>query len=270
MFTLDKKRCLLLSLLALIILIPKLVEAQCQTINPNNPNIIANITGGLVSSQQINNFISTTGECIRDQRAAFIPYKIDGFDSLKKEFYTNAKPEYRIPYSGESATQAIFIGTTNQAIYSVGNLVINGPTSELRRPVVVFVDNDISINHNIVANSNPVVANQSGLVLVAKGNIKIDQSVTRIDAILISQGIIYTASQNGSNCTPNSVAAQQLVINGSLISINPNLNTQAIIFCRTLPVNFQTPAELIVQQHKYIVILRDIFSQNLRVFQEIY
>ncbi|MDD5147691.1 MAG: hypothetical protein PHV63_04055 [Candidatus Daviesbacteria bacterium] len=125
---------------------------------------------------------------------------------------------------------------------------------------VIFIDGNLSINTNLTHTSS-----NAGLVLAAKGDVTINPSVTRIDAVIISSGKIYTA---GSGCNHGSpVTASQLIINGSLISLDSNKNIE---FCRTLGSNnTTTPTEQIIQQPKYLVILRNLFSQTYQKWEEI-
>ncbi|MDD5416057.1 MAG: PA14 domain-containing protein [Candidatus Daviesbacteria bacterium] len=126
---------------------------------------------------------------------------------------------------------------------------------------IIFIDGNLSINTNLTHTSS-----NAGLVLAVKGDVTVNPSVTRIDAVIISSGKIYTA---GSGCNHGSpVTANQLVINGSLISLDSNKNIE---FCRTLGSNNNTtkPAELINNQPKYLVILRNLFSQTYQKWEEI-
>lgn len=145
-------------------------------------------------------------------------------------------------------------------LYNVsGNLILdsNITVSEIG---MIFVDGNLSINTNLTHNNN-----NAGLVFVVKGDVAIAPSVTQVDAVLISSGIIYTA---GAGCSHNSpVNTSQLIINGSLVSLDGSKNIE---FCRTLESgNRTTPAERINQQPKYLVILRDLYSETLQKWSEI-
>lgn len=123
---------------------------------------------------------------------------------------------------------------------------------------VIFVDGELTINTNLTHTSN-----NAGLVFVVKGDVNINPAVTEIDAVIISSGKIYTA---GEGCTKNliNVGTDALVINGSLISLDQG----AIVFCRTLTDNTEA-AEEINEQPKYLVILRDLFSDTLQKWSEV-
>lgn len=148
---------------------------------------------------------------------------------------------------------------TTDKLYQInGNLDIN---SNITANVtsLIFVTGNLNINANLInANHN------TGIVFVVKGDVVIAPSVIQIDAILVSSGNIYTA---GADCNINSVTTSPLVINGSLININPY---KQILFCRTLLLdNDTTPAEKINQQPKYLVILRNLYSETLQKWSEI-
>jgi len=118
-------------------------------------------------------------------------------------------------------------------------------------------DGNLNINTNLT-NTNA----DTGLVFVVEGNVNIDPGVTQIDAVIISGGKIYTA---GANCGRSSVeTTNALTVNGSLIS----LGTDQIIFCRTF-INNTAATEIINQEPKYLVILRDLLSETSQTWSEI-
>lgn len=166
-----------------------------------------------------------------------------------------------------------FNGSTN--IYEIrGNLTINNDlnSSTKNRTLVVFVDQSLTINVNILHPDQ-----NTGLVFIVKGNVNINQSVTEIDAVIISQGIICTAF-DGTSCLNGQTITPQLVINGSLISLKqPDLSQinppPSILFRRTLDPsaavnNSNAPAEKINHQVKYLVILRDLISDTYQKWSE--
>lgn len=143
-------------------------------------------------------------------------------------------------------------------IYNVsGDLILDGNIT-VNETGIILVDGNLSINTNLTHDNK-----NAGLVFVVKGDIIIAPSLTRIDAVMISSGTIYTA---GAGCEINSVAStESLIINGSLISLD---SQKPIRFCRTMLDNNQ-PAEKINQQPKYLVILRDLYSDTLEKWSEI-
>lgn len=168
-------------------------------------------------------------------------------------------------------------------IYHItGNLTINSNITPLDKSGVIFVDSDASGNGgDLSINTNLTNANnKTGLVFVVKGDVRIDRSVTRIDAVIIAQGTIYTATNNLAatpifTCATSTVdklndditSISPLTINGSLISLDENYPPQ---FCRTLgAANDTSAAEKINQQPKYLVILRHIYSDTLQKWSEI-
>lgn len=217
---------------------------------------------GLVTAPSLgdtsNFYVDSSGRCIIDLNTAFVPYKIPAYADLKSLYYTQQSTATKSPIdtsstSIPSVSDNTVYNYTNAAGVTIGssssNFTYNGTS-------VVFVDNDLNINGNIVGD------NSSGLVLMSGGNINIASTVTRIDAVLITEGTIYTA---GSGCRSSSVSTSQLVINGSFISLNPD---HPINFCRTLSDN-RVAAEQINNEPKYLVLLREIIYQNLQKWSEI-
>lgn len=237
-------------------LMPVLAQqtAACPT-QSSNPRV----TDGLISSSSItdNKFSNNTGTCVVDpNKAPFVPYKIPNYDDLKSIYYTQSKA----PKTSSDATIITPITPSDDGKifdYTAADVNINGVVYNYNGTAVIFIDGNINIKGDVKA-----LASTKGLVFVVKGNIIIDQSVTQIDAILISSGYIYTA---GPNCNSSAVSASQLVINGSLISLNEANN---IKFCRTL-ANNATSAEKINYQPKYLVILRNLFSDTLQKWSEV-
>lgn len=132
---------------------------------------------------------------------------------------------------------------------------------------VVFVEGKLDITGNYCYGStcpSGTVAPNIGAVFVVKGSVNIAPSVTRVDAVIIAEGKIYTAGALCSLAT-SSGNDNQLVINGSLISLN---DANEIVFCRNLADDSQ-PAEKIIHQSKYLVILRDLLSDTLQKWSEV-
>lgn len=155
---------------------------------------------------------------------------------------------------------------TEYNIYNLtDNLTINGSfsTNSLNKSAVVFINKNLNIDSNITTTND-----NSGLVFVVKGNVNINPSVDRIDAVIISEGLIYTA---GADCTSNSVTTSPLTINGSLVSTNQTSASEAIKFCRTLSgtQNTTTAAEKINHQVKYLPLLRNLFSYTYQKWSEV-
>lgn len=259
----QKITALALAFFVFIIALPFSITPTFAQVSGNcNPSGSAApiVGGGLVSAPDLTNNLAN-GVCVIDPRAAFAPYKIPSYDDLKSLYYTQAKSPIRKATIAASPSQGAFTST-----FTANDIVlVNGDLPDVNytgttKPSLVFVEGNLSISNNITYGD----AN-SGIVFVVKGNVNIDPNVTRIDAVIISSGIIYTA---GANCLKsNTHTTGPLTINGSLISLN-TLNSSSIIFCRTLTDNSQ-PAEKINHQVKYLVILRNILSDTYQKWSEI-
>ncbi|MBI2334640.1 hypothetical protein HYU96_02455, partial [Candidatus Daviesbacteria bacterium] len=125
-------------------------------------------------------------------------------------------------------------------------------------PFVVFVDGSLLFDTNFTYGGPG-----SGMVFVVKGDVNIEKAVTRVDAVIISEGTICTSYDKvGNSCSDSNVP---LLINGSLISLN---QAKPILFRRRLADN-SLPAEKIVWQPKYLVILKDLFADTYQKWSEI-
>ncbi len=173
------------------------------------------------------------------------------------------------------STDKIQLTGSNDHIYQIqkssptsndGNLTLSAAIPG-NRIGVIFVAGNLIINPS----SGTVGTTQDGLVFVVKGDVFISPSTTRIDAVIISSGRIYTAASSGSTCSSSApvLTTSPLIINGSLVSINQEPAEQTPIkFCRTLANNTQA-AEQINAQPKYLVILRNMLSDTLQRWSEI-
>lgn len=210
---------------------------------------------GLVSTPNISAIskFKTSGACVSDPKAAFVPFRIPNYADLKSIYYTQSK-----------ATKATQLkGNNNDYIYNTtGDLTIDSPSDITGNNTgLIFVDGNLSITKDFKNNNS-----KSGTVFIVGGNIIIDSTVTQIDAVLISSGFIYTGVVTGqTNCTTSSVATLPLNINGSLISLN---SENPIKFCRKLQNN-NSPVEIITTQPKYLVILKDLMSDTYQKWSEI-
>ncbi|MDP3973274.1 MAG: glycine rich domain-containing protein [Candidatus Daviesbacteria bacterium] len=214
---------------------------------------------GLVSTQTVTGkFYTSSGGCIVDERASFVSFRIPDYDRLKSLYFTQAKESgalKKIAITG-NATQGSLSLTTNTAAHISGNMSLSGNISGSATGII-FIDGKLDITQNFAYGGG-----NYGVVLVVKGNVVIAPTVNTVNAVIISEGVIYTA---GEFCSTSSTNAPQLTINGSLISLNPD---SRIRFCRNLTDN-SLPAEIINHQPKYVVILRNIFSEKFRKFSEI-
>lgn len=171
--------------------------------------------------------------------------------------------------TGNKTQADIPLDQCGEHLYHItGNLNITGNLSGAQTGLI-FVDGNLSIGPNLPGNRLAFGVNTSGLVFIVKGDVFIDPSVIQVNAVIISSGTIYTAASTGSTCSRSSpVSTNQLIINGSLISINPD---KPIQFCRTLPSgqNNTTAAERINAQPKYLVVLRNLLSETYEKWAEI-
>lgn len=245
-----------LLLFAIIILSPAFAQAitTCAPSTSPPPRVT-----GLATTPNLEGkfYTSSAGKCIVDEKVVFVPFKIPTYDDLKSIYYTQSK-------ALKSTITTLPGAIADKTVYFVnGDLNISSsPTGG--GTAIVFVEGNLTFTtpatEFIYGSAN------SGLVFVVKGNVNIHQSFIRIDGVIISSGIICTAF-DGITCPASNITTSQLVINGSLISLDP---LKTIKFRRDLgAANLTTPAEKINHQVKYLVILRDIFSETLQKWSEI-
>ncbi len=244
------------------------------TASPGCSSALNNRATGLVTTPRLDptSVFSTSGGCVADPKTFF--YKIPSFDELKSIYFDQSKlpkegADKQLYTLGDNPS-SIDLRTRDKIYFVNGNLTIDNPSDiSGNQTGVIFVKGNLNIG--------PIPGNKlqqtpqtetSGLVFVVKGDVNIDSSVTQIDAIIISEGIIYTA---GANCTTNNVTTGSLTINGSFISINPGGSKEPIQFCRSLAgsLNTNQPAEKINHQIKYLPILRNLFSFTYQKWSEI-
>ncbi len=227
---------------------------------------------GLVSTPQLDsNFSTSTGACIDDlDRAAFVSFKLPNYAELKSLYYTQKKdnPALHIIKHTSVASLAqlggdkIKLAGVDDHLYHFSNDLSIASADDINgnNLGIIFVDRNLTISRNQLGQNN------SGLIFIVGGDVIIDQTVTRINGVIISSGTIYTGVPPGqSACQTSLVETSQLVINGSLVSLNP---LKPIKFCRKL-ANNNNPAEIFNQQPKYLAILRNIFSDTLQKWSEI-
>lgn len=240
---------------------------QCSLQSPN-----PRVRNGLISTPELyNNFSNTTGTCVIDNRASLLFREIPDYETLKSKYFDQSKSPRKDTITGDATQEQVESKIHNNdldhLIYITGSLRIQNNgflTGKPAIPIVIFVQNDLTINGNI---DFAHTSSSGGLVFVVKRDVTIKKSVTQVDAVIISEGNIYTATDAiATTCTTNSVSVTNpLVINGSLISLDP---TKQIRFCRKLANNAQA-AEQINQQPKYLVILKDIVADTLQTWSEI-
>lgn len=288
-----KKRLFLtLRILLLILVLPILgfalsppvkTFAQCS----GSGNI--SVDNGLISvSSNLSNFAPTSGanvSCISGNPASISQYSIpsyNGTDGTKTLYYDQAKSDIHRTLIPGNASETDLNGSADLLFNITGDLVIGGNISNNIK--VVFVDGNLYINHDITNNSA-----DKGLVFVVQGSIYINRSVTKVNAFLISHGkrldssnkmvdtIPFCSAWNGvvpptpddgtTTCIDDPVASnqKQLIINGSVVSLNATLPPQ---FVRKYFVVNQA-AELINYEPKYLAIMKDAFSRDVKIWREI-
>lgn len=261
---------------------------SAKAVLQTNCSTTSNRTDGLIVTTQIDGSFGTSSEtCVIDpQKAPFLPYKIPTYEDIKSLYYTQAKSSVRKVQiaSPQNPGQFTSAFTRNDIVWVNGDLPDVNYTGTTK-PSVIFVEENLFIGRNITYGDE-----NSGLVFVVKGDVYINPAVTRINAVIISEGIIYTA---GAGCltsqTSNKVSdagssspIEVLTINGSLISLNSNplsiklcrfvSNFDAVTSC-SLSSEATTPAasagEIINYQPKYLVILKNIFSDTVQKWSEL-
>lgn len=255
---------------------PVLAGTTCIT-QTTQPRVV----NGLISTPDVNNFGNSSGVCVAGNKASFAPYKLPTYADLKSLYFDQSK----LPNSGTNQQRYTLSGnqtggidlTSRDKVYYIngGNLTITSSSHITGNQTgIVFVDGNLIIGP-ISGNRLNYGNNNTGVVFVVRGNTYIDQSIAQIDAVIISQGIIYTASNNSTTpittCDTSSTDVNDaLTVNGSLISLN-QADAVPIKFCRNLVDNScaDCAAEKIIQQPKYLVILRDLFADILQKWSEV-
>lgn len=193
-----------------------------------------------------------------DPKAAYAPFKIPTYNDLKSIYYGQSK--------AQKSTITTLSPVADKNVYlREGDLTISAGISG-SGIALIFVDGNLIITSNLTYGAAP----SNGLVFVVSGNVYIAQGVNRVNGVIISQGEICTASQGSPPTCPAGLTdglspSQSLVVVGSLINLDP---AKPIRFRRNLTSN-AGPAEQIVHQAKYLVLLRDIFSSTLQKWSEI-
>lgn len=243
-------------------------SSTCQEggINPRAAQGLVSAKG-LISGSKFGNASSV---CILDQKAAFASFKIPTYDDLKSIHYTQVKSSNLIEkhqtLSGDKTQAQIpFDGSTDHLYYIDGSLNLTGSVTG-GKTGVVFVEKDLNIRGNFTYGTQ-----LTGAVFIVKGNVNIDPSVSQIEAVLISEGVICTAYDFAvSLCPPGFTTplpqSQRLVVNGSFISLD---STESIRFRRSLTNNHLLAAEVINHQPKYLVILKELLSYTYERWAEI-
>ena len=136
--------------------------------------------------------------CSVDTSTSFVGLEIPTYAELWSTYYDQAKTNTNVTKLNQitgNANQGNFTFTNSSVGYVTGNLTLGGNPGGAQTGVV-FVDGNTDINNNITYGSG---SGSIGLVLIVQGNVNIHQSVTRVDAVIISSGVICTA-YDGEQC----------------------------------------------------------------------
>ena len=154
-----------------------------------------------------------------------------------------------VDFYGKTVNSSIPAQTTIPASFSTGmqrimlsgNQTIGSLTINNNQQVAIYVDGDVYLNGNITFGGARTTAEQLPyFALIVRGNIYIDNNVTRLDGVYVAQptqfipdltgvdtvtkGTIYTCVQGSNvlytNATIYANCSNQLVVNGSLIAQN--------------------------------------------------
>jgi hypothetical protein len=249
-------------------------QVQAQIVcNPADRN------QGLVSSVGLNGtFGNPTGQCVIDQKAAYVNFKVPNYNELKSVFFTQNSSSIKtvidsISTPGCTGGNTVYLKNLAPTGRTIFNVQCNfthiadtdptyGPlmTTGTQQTIVIFADNHLYIDTNLDYGGD-----QYGLVIVAKGDIYIAPTVTKINAVLVNEGNVVT-SYTGGSISDLVANSQQLVINGSLINLSQS--GQRIYFNRSLTDN-NIPAEVVNFQPKFLVLLRGMMTQSYTIQREI-
>lgn len=198
-------------------------------------------------------FYSKTLVCIVNTNASDVSFDTQAdYNSLKTDYFTRSNFT-KTEVSGTSLT------LQNEHIYhSANDLSLSSVSGS--GIALVFVDGNLEITSNILYGKADLA---SGLVFIVKGDVYIRDTVTEVNAVIISEGRIYTAAPLNSPCVDQPTPT--LTINGSLISINAGA---PIAFCRKKLDN-RTPAEIVNNEPKYLILLKNILSSPVQQWSEI-
>lgn len=257
--------------------IPSGIPVVAQTSNPScltgsrNPRV----ERGLISTGELAGlsrdfFRSDTGKCVVGSGAQLLTLTMPTYADLKSTYFDQSKFGSKVT---ENTSSSLPTAITQDSIYHYpgATRVIETPSGNYTpsggpRVAVFFIDGSLQIDRDIIYPSPG--DDRGGLVFIVQGKIDIHKEVKRIDAVLVSAGTICTAyvDSGGARGCPqkSSLAVQQLIVNGSLISLDP---TKSIVFARSFADNRQ-PAEKIVWQAKYLVILKDMLSTEITHWSE--
>lgn len=259
---------LILPLVVIIFSPSSKVSAQCNTSDSG-----IKVESGLISAPSLSFFEAlTTGtgvSCIGSNRAVIPQFAITTYDEMKTLYYDQATcTGCKNPLTGNRTNADINLPASgNDKLYWIsGNLTLDQEINPIGKSGVIFVDGNLFINNKQTNNNN--TTGTTGLLFIVQGKIYIKPDVDQIDAFMISYGGFCSAYQatDPIDCADTAVINQQrqLTINGSVIS----LSSTAPEFVRQKATQ-TTAAETINYEPKYLVILKDIFARDLKIWKEV-
>lgn len=246
------------------------VSAQCAT------GTQIRVESGLISAQSLAAFgAGANVSCIESSRAVIPEFAIQTYPDMKTLYYDQAdssisktkltgiqtqdNPPKDVIRLVASENDKLYWITSNPADPSNPDLIINADTPVLKNGVV-FIDGDLYINSDLKKDTDT-----TGLVFVVQGKIYINPGVKTINAFMISY-TGFCSAWNGTTCADDNPANQNhLTINGSVISLSSIVSPQFVRKKATPDI----AAETINYQPKYLVILKDIFSRDLKIWKEV-
>lgn len=255
------------------------------TADPARPGATANPRAeGLISSETLSGkFDNPSGACVIDTKSSFTQIELPKkYEEVKRNYYSRAKKIPRVVeiYDPHSlpATLTINLTTINGIYNTTASFTANtvtipntsGPRATATKTAVVFIDQNLTFSEDLV-----YARKNAGIVFVVKGDVHINTSVHKIDAVIISFGQICTNYDNSSStCLTTRTALPEgvpLKIDGSLISLSDDdiRDPEERIFFGRVLIENKDAAEVINQQPKFLVILRDLFASPLEIRTEL-
>lgn len=154
-------------------------------------------------------------------------------------------------HASDYASAPVIVGSANfsagdGAWHATGNLTMGGVLPAGTQQVYL-VDGDVTITNSIHYKSaaSPTygsVDDIPSLVVIARGNIRVDQGVSQLDGVFITRGTFFTCYQLPTPATVNT-CNNKLTVNGAVVATNLNLYRTAGAGGATA-VERQQPAEL--------------------------
>jgi hypothetical protein len=273
--------CLLMGVylvfLRLFLILPPL-KAQCTDItNPrfNNGLLTTPTSPPTTRFGGTNN--GNPGPCVVDPNAAILAtFQLPTFTELHRNFFEKASIDFLNTYQIDKTTSSctplqpadnstLRFVNRDQLMDFPCDMNLNGnPNPASNRSGVVFIEGNLYINSNSL-----YPGSDRGVIYVVRNNVYISRTVTTVDGVIISGGIIHTSCFTTTICGRDSLpTTSQLLINGNLVSLNA---ATPIIFDRDLTftgLGNSLPAEKIISDSKYLALFRQIFSATLSVQSE--